>query len=83
MALMREKADMQTQLEENEEDMSELMKKYKAAVQQVNRHTFTFIQRELKKIYCDCACMFACMCVREREIGGQTKNSFLFISYKM
>ena len=53
MALMREKADMQTQLEENEEDMSELMKKYKAAVQQVNRHTtgmlpmsFTFIQRE-------------------------------------
>lgn len=49
MALMREKADMQTQLEENEEDMSELMKKYKAAVQQVNRHTFTFIQRELKK----------------------------------
>ena len=36
MTLMREKAELQSQLEENEEDMSELMKKYKAAVQQVN-----------------------------------------------
>ena len=35
MMLLREKADMQSQLEENEEDMSELMKKFKAAVQQV------------------------------------------------
>ena len=36
MTLLREKAELQSQLEENEEDMSELMKKYKAAVQQVN-----------------------------------------------
>ena len=34
MTAMREKADIQNQLEENEEDQSELMKKYKAVVQQ-------------------------------------------------
>ncbi|XP_025090259.1 unconventional myosin-XVIIIa-like isoform X3 [Pomacea canaliculata] len=33
MTLLREKADVQTQLEENEDDMAEVMKKYKAAVQ--------------------------------------------------
>lgn len=35
MTLLREKADVQTQLEENEDDMAEVMKKYKAAVQKV------------------------------------------------
>ena len=34
MALLREKTEIQSQLEENEEDMAELLKKYKAAVQQ-------------------------------------------------
>uniref|UniRef100_T1J6E8 Myosin motor domain-containing protein n=1 Tax=Strigamia maritima TaxID=126957 RepID=T1J6E8_STRMM len=33
-ALVREKADLQTQQEENEEEMAEVMKKYKSAVQQ-------------------------------------------------
>jgi len=34
MVLMREKTEIQSQLEENEEDMNEVMKKYKAVVQQ-------------------------------------------------
>ncbi|KAK3595793.1 hypothetical protein CHS0354_025430 [Potamilus streckersoni] len=34
MTLMREKTDFQTQLEENEEDLADIMKKYKAVVQQ-------------------------------------------------
>lgn len=36
-ALLREKSDIQTQLEENEEELAEVLKKYKAAVQQVRR----------------------------------------------
>ncbi len=35
MSLAREKNELQSQVEENEEDMAELLKKYKAAVQQV------------------------------------------------
>jgi len=35
--LSREKNDLQSQLEENEEDTNEIMKKYKALVQQVRR----------------------------------------------
>ncbi|XP_021349918.1 unconventional myosin-XVIIIa-like isoform X3 [Mizuhopecten yessoensis] len=34
MVLMREKSDLQSQLEENEEDMNDVMKKYKAIVHQ-------------------------------------------------
>lgn len=34
MALMREKTELQSQLEENEEDMADMLKKYKAVVQQ-------------------------------------------------
>ena len=34
MALLREKTEVQSQLEENEEDMADVMKKYKALVQQ-------------------------------------------------
>lgn len=34
-SLGREKNDLQSRLEENEEELAELMKKYKAAVQQV------------------------------------------------
>ncbi|XP_067682622.1 unconventional myosin-XVIIIa-like isoform X2 [Haliotis asinina] len=34
MSLLREKSDLQNKLEENEEDMAEVMKKYKAVVQQ-------------------------------------------------
>ena len=33
--LSREKNELQSRLEENEEEMAELMRKYKAAVQQV------------------------------------------------
>ena len=35
MVLLRDKTDIQSQLEENEEDMADIMKKYKAVVQQV------------------------------------------------
>ena len=35
MSLLRDKTDVQSQLEENEEDMADIMKKYKAVVQQV------------------------------------------------
>lgn len=35
MALLREKTDLQSQLDDNEEELSEVMKKFKAAVQQV------------------------------------------------
>ena len=34
MTLLREKTESQSQLEENEEDMADIMKKYKAVVQQ-------------------------------------------------
>lgn len=34
MALLREKTEIQSQLEENEEDLADIMKKYKAVVQQ-------------------------------------------------
>jgi myosin-18 len=34
MTLLREKTEIQSQLEENEEDMADIMKKYKAVVQQ-------------------------------------------------
>lgn len=34
MIVLREKTDIQSQLEENEEDMVDIMKKYKAVVQQ-------------------------------------------------
>lgn len=36
MQLSRDNNDLQTQLEENDEDSAELMKKYKAAVSQVS-----------------------------------------------
>lgn len=32
---MREKAELQSQVEENEEDLNDVMRKYKAVVQQV------------------------------------------------
>ena len=35
MQVLREKTDIQTRLEEVEEDLNDVMKKYKAAVQQV------------------------------------------------
>lgn len=35
-ALLREKTDLQSQLEENEEELAEVLKKYKAAVQQMS-----------------------------------------------
>ncbi|CAG9770133.1 unnamed protein product [Ceutorhynchus assimilis] len=35
-AMQREKSDIQTQLEENEEELAEVLKKYKAAVQQMS-----------------------------------------------
>ncbi|KAF7266676.1 hypothetical protein GWI33_020008 [Rhynchophorus ferrugineus] len=35
-AMLREKSDLQTQLEENEEELAEVLKKYKAAVQQMS-----------------------------------------------
>ena len=34
MSLMRERSDIQSQLEENEEDLADIMKKYKAVVNQ-------------------------------------------------
>ncbi|KAL1502507.1 hypothetical protein ABEB36_007641 [Hypothenemus hampei] len=34
--MLREKSDLQTQLEENEEELAEVLKKYKAAVQQMS-----------------------------------------------
>lgn len=34
ITLLREKTEIQSQLEENEEDMADIMKKYKAVVQQ-------------------------------------------------
>lgn len=36
MALLREKTELQSQLDENEEDYNDVMKKYKAVVQQAS-----------------------------------------------
>lgn len=49
MNLVREKNDLQTQAEEGEEDMSDLMKKYKAAVQQLTIER-TQIQEQTKQV---------------------------------
>ena len=63
MTLLREKAELQSQLEENEEDMSELMKKYKAAVQQVNTQLEWGLclsqlwTQKVQSIVCVCVCV--------------------------
>ena len=44
----REKADLSSQLEDNEEEMSEVMKKYKASVSQLSVDQIT-IQQQVKK----------------------------------
>ena len=36
LTINREKSELQTKVEENDEDMAEVMKKFKAAVQQVS-----------------------------------------------
>jgi len=38
--LGREKNELQSRIEENDEELDELMKKYKAAIQQVDRYIF-------------------------------------------
>ncbi|KAK6192213.1 hypothetical protein SNE40_003722 [Patella caerulea] len=49
MSVLREKADLQNRIEENEEDMAEIMKKYKAAVQQQSVDHIT-ISDQLRQI---------------------------------
>ena len=45
MALGREKNDLQTKLEENEEDAADILKKYKAVVQQQSVDAITLIDQ--------------------------------------
>ena len=45
LALTREKNDLQTALDENEEDMAEIMKKYKALIQQQSADHITLVDQ--------------------------------------
>ena len=70
IGLLRDKGEIQSQLEENEEDLADIMKKYKAVVQQVGGGTaditlfvlwFYDLFNDLDITYCSIAMGIQCL----------------------